>query len=909
MSTYLTKRRSNTNSCRLRFTTFFIVAILSTQLWALGTNSYNNISNEDDLQAVLDELYTLYSEEPIELKIADSGITLTKRILVRKNCNAIISGGEISVKAGYSESSIFYVTNANLTFKNICFNLSNANLLQTCFSVMSNGVLTIGEGVVYKNVDANIVKNVISSAFYQIYGGSLRVESGQLPKLNGNVIYNSKGYNTESGKVSLHGNNFFQQGRIYNATDCIVQIEGKLQNEITFEGSWLGYKLHEPFIISGNYQMTLSDFNLMSFNWLTPESSGRMAYFDSENHCVKLKLYEGSMTVDNLQARLDEIAQKHLSRNNFETIYLPEEGVLVDEPLYVRNGCQAMLKGGPLRISPNIGAHYCVMIDNNSFLYLGGITVDMMDNDFHINSGIFYNQGELRIGNPVYEWDVLFTNVPSSRGNYGESLFYIGAGATLYYDNPGLLKTGDVSIIKAGDMAEVNIWDGELESVGVPTIDGTGRINLGTTVNGSNPDGSIINAKEYWSIESKETIKDLSGASTYISAEKIYFSYPGNPLFEGNGKNIVIGEYGIVNGNTPVPMLYLKKDAFISARGTMKVEWILDASWGDFTLEKVVVENVLSQDDFEMMTFINMPANREAYYDENSKTVKLRELELCDADDLLRFIEDLSGTTTTNDNPAEATLCDEPTIDQDVDIEDDLWLYLYGDDNATPPVMNFYGGAINLKSRNSGWTFKGVGFTCKNEATAPMRAAGNPGGITSMGTLTFDGCTMKEGNYAVQNLSDGRMYLSGGTMVEGYGNLVNSGNVYLDGSVKVADLVNKKGGRIYVTSALTKDLKVSIATAADVEQGVAIILGGNGYTMTAADVSHITLTLPDGFEWKYDEAVGGIVVYSTTGITVTEQQKTVVESYDVTGREVSKNAKGLRIQRMNDGTMKKVITN
>ena len=283
--------------------------------------------------------------------------------------------------------------------------------------------------------------------------------------------------------------------------------------------------------------------------------------------------------------------------------------------------------------------------------------------------------------------------------------------------------------------------------------------------------------------------------------------------------------------------------------------------------------------------------------------------EVCDADDLLRFIENLSGNTTTNDNPAEATLCDEPTIDQDVDIEDDLWLYLYGDDDITPPVLNFYGGAINLKSRNSGWTFKGMGFTSIAAATAPLRAAGDPGGITSIGTLTFDGCTLKEGNYAVQNLSDGRMYLSGGTVVEGHGNLISSGNVYIDGSVKVADLVNKKGGRIYVTSALTKDLKVSIATTADVEQGVAIILGGNGYTMTAADVSHITLSLPDGFEWKYNEAAGGIVVSTASGINSPHSTRPVaVDSYSIKGQKVTAGHQGITIQRMSDGTVVKIYS-
>jgi len=37
------------------------------------------------------------------------------------------------------------------------------------------------------------------------------------------------------------------------------------------------------------------------------------------------------------------------------------------------------------------------------------------------------------------------------------------------------------------------------------------------------------------------------------------------------------------------------------------------------------------------------------------------------------------------------------------------------------------------------------------------------------------------------------------------------------------------------------------------------------------------------------------------------QQKTVIESYDVTGRKADKESKGLRIQRMSDGTIQKTF--
>lgn len=602
--------------------------------------------------------------------------------------------------------------------------------------------------------------------------------------------------------------------------------------------------------------------------------------------------------VDDLQARLDEIAAKGLPSSQFETVELSEEGVLVDKVLYVRNGCRARLTGGPLRVSPNIGGHYCIMIGTNSFLYLGGLTVDLMNNDFHINSGIFYNRGELRIGNPVYDWDVNFINVPSSKGKYGECIFYMSKYSTFYYDNPGILRSG-VSIIKADDMADLNIWEGTLESNNVPTIDGCGRVLLGATVNGYGNDISIIKAKEFWDLEGRFIINDLNKDATYITAENIYlYSNTGNNSFRGNGKNIVIEKYANIGGRVQVPQLFLNKDAYITlAEGTLSVEWKLDAVWDDFSLEKVIVENVGTEGDFKKMTFLNMPIDREAYYDEVTKTVKLRERKVCDVDDLLLAISELGENGKgTEVNPAQFEPCDEGmTIDEDVDI-DDLYIDLVGEKpDGSNSTMTFIGNTINITP----WACVLVSSFC-------LKSDSNGGGITNSGRLTFADCVLKEGNYVVQNLEGGTITLKGNTTV-GSGIIENSGSLYVEGTVLTVALTNKPGGCIYVTDALTNDMTVTIESPDDVEPGTYIIFGGNGYTLTTDDLAHLNIVLPSGYEWYYDEAQNAIVVNVVDNITELFNRKHSNEIYDLLGRKSTVHHKGVSIRRKDNSTVKKVI--
>ena len=283
------------------------------------------------------------------------------------------------------------------------------------------------------------------------------------------------------------------------------------------------------------------------------------------------------------------------------------------------------------------------------------------------------------------------------------------------------------------------------------------------------------------------------------------------------------------------------------------------------------------------------PSNPGYFTDKNNNE------KVCDADDLGRFLRNLSGSQSEVDIP----LCDEATIDEDVEVDDDLKVFIDGLGKNPPQQLLFAHSTICIRNVNSNWTFRSITFANKDDATG--------GGIKNVGALTFRGCTFMSGDYVIENLSGGRLVFSEGTVVEGQGNIINSGSVYVDGTVSLADMQNKQGGRIYITSSLTKDIHIRIE-ASDVELDVPIILGGEGYSLTEADLNHIHLTLPVGYEWKYDAVQGGIVISQATGmISINAGQPDVVDSYDATGRKVGIQHNGLTLQRKSDGTVKKVI--
>lgn len=294
-----------------------------------------------------------------------------------------------------------------------------------------------------------------------------------------------------------------------------------------------------------------------------------------------------------------------------------------------------------------------------------------------------------------------------------------------------------------------------------------------------------------------------------------------------------------------------------------------------------------------------------------SLTVSKVEKFVDNSDDLQDFIDGLGDNKGTEDAPIEIPVGENGlTIDKDVAI-DDLQLFINGggDVNTKIPVY-FAGGVLNLSKPQSCVCGKNVRLSnVSSQAPEITRAvSSSSGGISNNGKLVFEETLFESGSYVIENHSGATLQLKENTVVSNNRSslIVNGGNVYLDGTVMVGSLQNISGGRVYLTSSLAKDVYIAIAESSDVEPGVAIVAGADGYSLTEADVSHIHLSLPAGYEYTYDAATGGLVVSSMNGIAdVRTSQPVVVESYDVAGQRVKAGQKGLIIQRMSDGTIKK----
>lgn len=184
------------------------------------------------------------------------------------------------------------------------------------------------------------------------------------------------------------------------------------------------------------------------------------------------------------------------------------------------------------------------------------------------------------------------------------------------------------------------------------------------------------------------------------------------------------------------------------------------------------------------------------------------------------------------------------------------------------------------------------------------------GGIHNYGYHYFYGGTCSGGgSYTIYNYKGGHFYYYGGTCSDG-GKIWNEGDLYIDGggSVSCGDIYCIKGGCIYILKKLTFTLRL-VFTEENIVPGATVVVGGDGYTLTQDDIDKLQIDLPDGYEWRYDGACGCITIIQTTGINrVGSEQPTVKQTYDAIGRQVEEGSKGLSIQRMSDGSVRKVTT-
>jgi surface protein len=334
-------------------------------------------------------------------------------------------------------------------------------------------------------------------------------------------------------------------------------------------------------------------------------------------------------TTDDLQAKLNDIAKRGTStETNPETIVIPTGGLTVDKWLIVPGNCHALITGGPLRISPNTSDHSCVYISGGSSLQLNNITIDLMNNDFSIQSYIFIVAGKLWIGG--WNGNVKFINVPTQRGQYGESIFFVTMNGTLTYQS-GELNAGNLSVALTqtgnyGINTTINIWGGQIESEGYPTISSVGNVTLYKGTVAGNAD-AIITAKNFHFTEGATILSRRAAGLNFSYAVANSLRILGSFYFQGNGGRVVARETAELDGQQPMPTIFLWSDAVVNISQDLQHQWTLDADWSRFSLGKDIVKRSggnFTTSDFQKLNFINMPVDREAYLDNSTKTIKLR---------------------------------------------------------------------------------------------------------------------------------------------------------------------------------------------------------------------------------------------------------------------------------------------
>ena len=605
----------------------------------------NYIESEDDLQKRLDEIAAENPSKPVTLTIQDIGITIKKTIVANEGCNAIITGGKITVNKNFNfKSNCIFDNWGNLTFEDITIDGSSIFFENELFS--NYGTLTIGNDVKYEN----IYQGELRYGFY-VSTGTLIVYSGDLT-LNGPIFYPSHG-----GKVFVYGGNFqtlnskknisgddtvtilgasFSGGpinmrnlnladmeadgipdlnvssintsniNIYRvmklplinlSADGVMTLDWhyrvwhspmEYQGKWRIASEWAKMELERPFVVSGynDYPMTQDDFNNFEF---IDMPNDREAYFDEATKSVKLRLKKDPNYIeseDDLQKRLNEIAAENPSEPVELTI--AEEGIDIGF-VYASAGCNAKITGGPIRVkNVNNGGDYAYAVFNGSKLTFKDITLDF-GNKYQRNATFLVN-GDLTIG-----YDVTFQNI--YQGSEQTKGFFVTSNAKLNIYSGEITAHG--SIVNSTSESKVYIWGGTLKSTSNdPTITGDASVFMrGGSVIGGNKVVIMVNYDIY--IREFAKVNGESGA-TLIDAKSTYIE--GGTLEGSNTycKSGTIGTpqsvpkvlidriyvYGqnIVYGNVDLPMLYMNNDAKIQLASSMTNTWTINGDWKQFDI-------------------------------------------------------------------------------------------------------------------------------------------------------------------------------------------------------------------------------------------------------------------------------------------------------------------------------------
>ncbi len=387
---------------------------------------------------------------------------------------------------------------------------------------------------------------------------------------------------------------------------------------------------------TAKFQLGQTDIKLMRYRINSSNKDDDESYeIYLENNQAKFrKKGEGIIkTADDLQTRLNEIAAKGTATSSKpETIEIPASGITIDKYITVPEKCHALLTGGTITIAKNVSNHYVFN------LYKGNTSLEFKNIKFDCNNvtdvSTTYYSGYFLLGSDSY------TN--SSSLTFGEGFEFInvnnknkiqvaylsGKGSYVDWNSGHYVSVGTI-VTGAGN---VYVDYGRIES-SVTAIEGN-YVSIGKAeVIGS---GTVIQCNSLRMQSNDSKITCLSKGGKFVSLDTSDAFDRG--IFVGDECKIEVRKLLVISRYMPLTV-YLCADAnlrtYVNSTATTNILTI-DGDWSNFTLEKAFMSNV-DPSEYKYYQFINIPDDREIYYNEKAKTVSIRK-KVYDEDDLQNWI-------------------------------------------------------------------------------------------------------------------------------------------------------------------------------------------------------------------------------------------------------------------------------
>lgn len=483
-------------------------------------------------------------------------------------------------------------------------------------------------------------------------------------------------------KVTIGGNATLQYYyRLSKEKRVIPNITASLANNIIFED--FDYDSNQNIIAEGTskYQLTAADVAKMQYYvYLGNNKYDKDYEIYLENNQAKVrKKGEGVIkTADDLQARLNAIAAKGTATEaNPETVEIAAAGITIGKYITVPEKCHALITGGPIGFSNTyVFGHAVFGLSKSSSLTFENISFNCITTGTWLADDYFISLGgNLTIGN-----NVVFKNqTPNS--NVG--LINIQNGGSLTYKSGNFFsaKTAVTGAVNSDYYGTVNMLGGNIESNSSAILAKVVAVKNGATVVGSN---TVVGCQWLYT-DDKSTIKCTDAKGTCVSLGSQDAFSTGN--FVGGKNQIEVREALIMSRFAPLTV-YLLADAilrtFVYKTATTNTLTI-DGDWSNFTLEKAFMSNV-APSEYKYYQFINIPDDREIYYNEKAKTVSIRK-KVYDEDDLQNWIngggnDNEKGTEEDPKNinlPSGGCVINDPVSMGSGSPDDDLQWFINGD--------------------------------------------------------------------------------------------------------------------------------------------------------------------------------------------------------------------------------------